>query len=224
MKRNKLKDETSPYLLQHVSNPVDWFPWGEEAFEKARTEEKPIFLSIGYSACHWCHVMAHESFEDEEMAGLMNAAFVSVKVDREEMPHIDNIYMQACQLLTGSGGWPLTIIMTPGRQPFFAATYLPKHSRQGIMGLSELIPLISKLWQEKKDEVLSEASRVSRMIRQSVVLRPGEGLDPGLLQAAYSELKARFNAGSGGFGPAPTFPMPHHIMFLLRYFRRTGDR
>jgi uncharacterized protein len=125
---NRIKDESSPYLLQHSQNPVDWFPWGEEAFENARAQDKPLFLSIGYSSCHWCHVMAHECFEDEEVAALMNKTFIPVKVDREELPHIDHIYMQACQILTGSGGWPLTIIMTPDKEPFFAATYMPKHT------------------------------------------------------------------------------------------------
>src|SRR5512137_2416871 len=144
--RNRLGDQTSPYLLQHAQNPVDWFPWKEEAFEKARLEDKPVFLSIGYSTCHWCHVMAHECFEDEETASLMNETFVSIKVDREELPHIDHVYMQVCQVLTGSGGWPLTIIMTPDKQPFFAATYLPKHTRGGLMGMMELIPLIGNLW------------------------------------------------------------------------------
>jgi uncharacterized protein YyaL (SSP411 family) len=223
-RKNRLSDETSTYLLQHASNPVDWFPWGDEAFEKASIEKKPVFLSIGYSACHWCHVMAHESFEDEEVAALINETFVPVKVDREEMPHIDSIYMQACQVLTGSGGWPLTVFLTPGRQPFFAATYLPKHSRQGLMGLMELIPLIRKAWIEKKDDVLSEASQINSLIRQSLSVRPGERLEESFLDKAYADLQTRFDHEYGGFGSVPKFPMPHHIMFLLRYHRRTGNR
>jgi uncharacterized protein len=224
MMQNRLSHEASPYLLQHASNPVEWFPWCDEAFEKAILEDKPIFLSIGYSACHWCHVMAHESFDDEEVADLMNKTFISIKVDREEMPHIDAIYMQACQILIGSGGWPLTIIMTPEKQPFFAATYMPKRSRQGLMGLMELIPVIHRVWLEKKDDIISEASQINRMIRQSTAVKPGEGLDPKLLRDTYSELKDRFDQGHGGFSPAPKFPMPHHIMFLLRYFRRTAEQ
>ncbi len=221
---NRLRDETSPYLLQHAQNPVDWFPWGEEAFENARTQDKPIFLSIGYSSCHWCHEMAHECFEDEEVAALMNKTFIPVKVDREELPHIDYIYMQACQIMTGSGGWPLTVILTPDRQPFFAATYLPKNTRQGLIGMMELVPLVGKLWHEKRHEVISEASRISRFIRQSVAVRPGEGLDTRLITRTYADLKSRFSQAYGGFGPAPKFPMPHNIMFLLRYFSRTHDQ
>jgi uncharacterized protein len=220
---NRLKDESSPYLLQHSQNPVDWFSWGEEAFENARAQDKPLFLSIGYSSCHWCHVMAHECFEDEDVAALMNKSFISIKVDREEMPHIDHIYMQACQILTGSGGWPLTIIMTPDKEPFFAATYLPKHTRQGLMGMMELIPIIDKLWHEKRADVIREASQISRYIRHEAAIRPGDGLDTQLIDKTYSELKSRFSPAYGGFGPAPKFPMPHHIMFLLRYFRRTHD-
>ena len=221
---NRLRDETSPYLLQHAQNPVDWFPWGEEAFENARLEDKPVFLSIGYSSCHWCHEMAHECFEDEEVAELMNKTFISVKVDREELPHIDHIYMQACQIMTGSGGWPLTVILTPDRQPFFAATYLPKNTRQGLVGMMELVPLVGKLWNEKRYEVIGEASRISRFIRQSVAVRPGEGLDTGLITRTYADLKGRFSQTYGGFGPAPKFPMPHNIMFLLRYYLRTHDQ
>ncbi|MCU0575292.1 MAG: thioredoxin domain-containing protein [Desulfobacterota bacterium] len=220
---NRLSQETSPYLLQHAGNPVDWFPWGEEAFAKAQAEDKPVFLSIGYSSCHWCHVMAHQCFEDGEVAALMNDTFVSVKVDREELPHIDHIYMQACQLLTGSGGWPLTVIMTPGKQPFFAATYLPKHTRQGLMGMMELIPVVNNLWKEKRDRVISEAAEITRLVRRACEVKPGQGLRPQLLEKTYGELKARFDPEWGGVGAAPKFPMPHNIMFLLRYFRRTGD-
>jgi len=221
--RKRLASEVSPYLRQHADNPVDWYPWGDEAFDKAKEQDKPVLLSIGYSSCHWCHVMARESFEDEEVASLMNAALINVKVDREEMPHIDHIYMQACQVLTGSGGWPLTVILTPDRQPFFAATYLPKHSRQGLIGMMELIPVIGKLWQEKRDRVIGEAAEIARTIRRAIAVRPGTILNPGLLLQAYEELKARYDGDRGGFGTAPKFPTPQTIMFLLRYFRRSGD-
>jgi len=220
---NRLRDELSPYLLQHADNPVDWFPWAEEAFARAKAEDKPVFLSIGYSSCHWCHVMAHESFEDEEVASLMNKTFINVKVDREELPHIDAVYMQACQVLTGSGGWPLTIVMTPGKEPFFAATYLPKHSRGGLMGMMELIPVIATIWRDKRDRVVGEAAEIVRTIRRSAVVQPGPDLHPELLEKAYGELRPRFDARNGGFGTAPKFPMPQTLMFLLRHHHRTGD-
>ena len=159
--QNRLAFEKSPYLLQHADNPVDWYPWGAEAFEKARRENKPIFLSIGYSTCHWCHVMAHESFEDPQVARLMNDAFVSIKVDREERPDIDMLYMTVCQMMTGSGGWPLTIIMTPDKQPFFAGTYIPRETRFGRLGMIDLIPRIKELWATRKDEVLNSASQIT---------------------------------------------------------------
>ncbi|NIS61434.1 MAG: DUF255 domain-containing protein, partial [Proteobacteria bacterium] len=154
---NRLIYSKSPYLLQHATNPVDWYPWGPEAFEKARKEDKPIFLSIGYSTCHWCHVMAHESFEDPEVARLMNDVFVSVKVDREERPDIDSVYMTVCQMMTGSGGWPLTIVMTPDKKPFFAGTYFPKESRFERIGMLDLIPRIKELWMTRRDELLDSA-------------------------------------------------------------------
>jgi uncharacterized protein YyaL (SSP411 family) len=147
---NHLRNETSPYLRQHADNPVDWYPWGLEAFEKAQQEDKPIFLSIGYSTCHWCHVMAHESFEHPEVAKLMNQAFVSIKVDREERPDIDGVYMRACQVMTGTGGWPLTVILTPDKKPFFAGTYVPRESRFGLEGLTELIPRIRDVWATRR--------------------------------------------------------------------------
>jgi uncharacterized protein YyaL (SSP411 family) len=157
-------DEASPYLQQHAYNPVDWFPWGDEAFNKAKKENKPIFLSIGYSTCHWCHVMAHESFEDEDVAKQMNDAFVSVKVDREERPDIDSVYMAACQILIGGGGWPLTIIMTPDLKPFFAATYIPRLSRYGRVGMMDLIPRVKSLWENQRDNALSTQSSLSPSI------------------------------------------------------------
>ncbi|MCG6535682.1 MAG: thioredoxin domain-containing protein, partial [Syntrophales bacterium LBB04] len=159
-KYNRLIEEKSPYLLQHATNPVDWYPWRDEAFERARREQKPIFLSIGYSTCHWCHVMERESFEDREAAGLLNDTFVAIKVDREERPDIDGIYMGVCQMLTGSGGWPLTIMMTPDRKPFFAATYIPKRGRAGRPGLMELIPQVANLWQTRRAELLSSSEQI----------------------------------------------------------------
>lgn len=224
MPQNRLKSETSPYLLQHASNPVDWFPWSDEAFAQAKAQNKPVFLSIGYSSCHWCHVMAHECFEDKEVASLMNTAFINIKVDREELPHIDHIYMQACQILTGSGGWPLTVVMTPDRQPFFAATFLPKHTRQGLMGMMDLIPVIERLWQEKREKVMGEAAEITRLVRRASEARSGGALEGGILTRAFEELGQRYDPDWGGFGSAPKFPMPQTAMFLLRYSRRTGDR
>ena len=157
---NRLAQSKSPYLKQHADNPVDWYPWGEEAFEKAKAEDKPIFLSIGYATCHWCHVMAHESFEDEQVAELMNDAFINIKVDREERPDIDNTYMTVCQMLTGRGGWPLTIVMTPDKKPFYAATYLPKESRQNRMGMLDFVPAIRKAWQSDRENVLQSVEKI----------------------------------------------------------------
>jgi len=219
---NRLAAEPSPYLRQHAGNPVDWYPWGEEAFERARAEDKPIFLSVGYSTCHWCHVMAHESFEDERVAELMNRAFVSIKVDREERPDIDGQYMAVCQMLTGAGGWPLTIIMTPDKKPFFAATYLPRESRFGRVGLVELIPRIEQVWRTRRQEALGSADRVAAALRDSIRPRPDRDLDRSTLDLAYGQLAQRFDH-LGGFSSAPKFPTPHNILFLLRYWRRSGQ-
>ena len=220
---NRLKDEKSPYLLQHADNPVDWYPWGEDAFEKARQEDKPIFLSIGYSTCHWCHVMADESFEDEEIAKLLNKVFVSIKVDREERPDIDTIYMSICQLLTGSGGWPLTIIMTPDKKPFFAATYIPKENRFGRTGMRELIPQIQKLWITKRDEIVNSANSITSSLTSASKDAPTDTLNESTLKDTYHQLSQRFDTLNGGFGSAPKFPTPHHFSFLLRYWKRSGD-
>lgn len=222
-KPNRLINEKSPYLLQHAYNPVDWYPWGEEAFEKARKENKPIFLSIGYSTCHWCHVMAHESFEDEEIARLMNEAFVSIKVDREERPDIDNIYMTVCQIILGRGGWPLTIIMTPGKKPFFAGTYIPKKSRFNQTGMTELIPRIKEIWDQQHEEVLDSAEKITSTIQNMIVESTGEGLGEEIIEEAYNDLLNSFDPEYGGFGRAPKFPTPHKISFLLRYWKRSGD-
>jgi uncharacterized protein YyaL (SSP411 family) len=220
-KSNKLVNERSPYLLQHAYNPVEWYPWGEQAFIKAIEENKPIFLSIGYSTCHWCHVMAHESFEDEEVAKLMNDAFVSIKVDREERPDIDKIYMNVCQMLTGSGGWPLTVIMTPDKKPFFAGTYFPKHSRMGRIGLMELIPRIKLAWSTQKNDLVTSAERIATTLQHNVGTTPHEDeLGEPTIKLAYDEINQRFDRIYGGFGLFPKFPTPHNFLFLLRYWKR----
>src|SRR5665647_1079186 len=163
---NRLIHEKSPYLLQHAQNPVNWYPWGDEAFTNAMMEDKPIFLSIGYATCHWCHVMAHESFEDMSVATILNKDFICIKVDREERPDIDSVYMSVCQMLTGQGGWPLTVILTPGKKPFFAATYIPKESRFGITGLIDLIPRITRLWHEKREDLFRSADQITAALHQ----------------------------------------------------------
>lgn len=222
-KPNRLINEKSPYLLQHAYNPVDWYPWGEEAFEKAKNENKPIFLSIGYSTCHWCHVMAHESFEDEEVAQLMNRAFVCIKVDREERPDIDNIYMTVCQIILGRGGWPLNIIMTPGRKPFFAGTYIPKKSRFSQTGMLELVPRIEEIWNKQHEEVLDSAEKITSTIQNMISESAGEGIGEAIMEDVYDELLSSFDSEYGGFERAPKFPTPHKISFLLRYWRRSGN-
>jgi uncharacterized protein YyaL (SSP411 family) len=218
---NRLQYEKSPYLLQHAANPVDWYPWGEEAFARAKGEDKPVFLSIGYSTCHWCHVMAHESFEDGETASLLNEAFVCVKVDREERPDIDGIYMRICQMMTGGGGWPLTVVMTPERRPFFAATYIPKESRWGKTGLVELIPQIGRLWRTERERIEEAAAKTVSVLRQPVS-EQGEAPGEETLSDAFAELQGQLDVEFGGFGAAPKFPMPHQLLFLLRHGERTG--
>jgi len=222
-RKNRLQSEKSPYLLQHATNPVDWYPWGKEAFEKARRENKPIFLSIGYSTCHWCHVMAHESFEDPEVAQLMNETFVCIKVDREERPDVDNVYMTVCQMMTGGGGWPLTILMTPDKKPFMAATYIPRETRFGRMGMVELVPRIKTLWATDQGRIVQSANQIVGTIRRASMDGQGEALDASTLKETYDLLVRRFDREHGGQGTAPKFPTPHHLMFLLRYHKRTGD-
>ncbi|MGE5507905.1 MAG: thioredoxin domain-containing protein [Chitinophagales bacterium] len=222
---NRLIDEKSPYLLQHAHNPVDWFPWGEEAFAKAKRENKPIFLSIGYSTCHWCHVMERESFEDDEVAAVLNEHFVAIKVDREERPDVDQVYMDVCQALTGQGGWPLTVLLTPEREPFFAATYLPKRSRGGWTGLVDLLRAVATQWRTDP----ARLSEVSRKITESLRHRnttPGRGaaeLGPEVLDAAVATLAGQFDPEYGGFGRAPKFPLPHQLIFLLYQGALTGN-
>ncbi|HSA77407.1 MAG TPA: thioredoxin domain-containing protein [Nitrospirota bacterium] len=220
---NRLIHEKSPYLLQHAHNPVDWFPWGPEAFEKARKENKPIFLSIGYSTCHWCHVMESESFDDPEVARLMNEVFVCIKVDREERPDIDQAYMRVCQMMNTSCGWPLNILMTSGKKPFFAGTYFPRESRFGTIGLLELTARIKALWKEQREKLFSSADEISEALRQSSHETAGAELGEADLKAAFNQLVQRFDKERGGFGPAPKFPTPQNILFLFRYWKRTGD-
>jgi len=222
MKSNRLINEKSPYLLQHAQNPVDWYPWGDEAFQKAKQEDKPVFLSIGYSTCHWCHVMERESFEDEKIARLLNNTFVNIKVDREERPDIDAVYMKVCQLMTQSGGWPLTIVMTPDKKPFFAATYIPRETQYGHSGLLEIIPQIKLLWQNRRADVLLASAEIIKALKQPVT---GKARDLGeeTLHRAYRSFSMSFDKTFGGFGQAPKFPAPHNFFFLLRYWRRTGD-
>ncbi len=218
---NHLQFETSPYLLQHAGNPVDWYPWGEEAFQKARAEDKPVFLSIGYSTCHWCHVMARESFEDEEAARLLNQYFVSIKVDREERPDIDSVYMAFCQAFTGSGGWPASIFMTASQEPFYAGTYFPTHSRGGMVGLVELLEAIHEKWRQDRPALLRQAREAAAHVsRPSPAAYHGEEDLAGAAAALYKQTYDRVN---GGFGPAPKFPMPHTLLFLLAYAQRRGD-
>lgn len=216
--RNHLRDEKSPYLRQHAGNPVDWYPWGKEAFEKARKEEKPILLSIGYSTCHWCHVMAHESFEDDKVAEVLNRDFVSIKVDREERPDIDSVYMSVCQAMNGTGGWPLTILMTPEQKPFFAGTYLPKTARYGSLGFLELLERAAEKWKKDRKLLVEAGDQIAEEMRE-ITKRSGTGAEPTLdfLKEAAETLQCGFDNQWGGFGTAPKFPMPHVLLFLLRY-------
>ena len=213
---NRLASEKSPYLLQHKDNPVDWYPWGKEAFQRAAAEEKPIFLSIGYSTCHWCHVMAHESFEDPEIAKLLED-FVCIKVDREERPDVDAVYMTVCQALTGAGGWPLTIFMTPDQKPFFAGTYFPKQNRYGQLGLADLLKQISFLWKTQREKLLGSGERLAAMLNQPALQREGK-VGQALLEQAYRSLAREFDSTWGGFGGAPKFPTPHNLLFLMRMY------
>ena len=222
---NRLSEELSPYLLQHQHNPVDWYPWGDEAFEKARNEDKPVFLSIGYATCHWCHVMEHESFEDVEVASVLNDIFVPIKVDREERPDIDQVYMTYCQLSTGHGGWPLTIIMTPEKEPFFAGTYIPKHSRHGRVGMMDLMPRVSDIWTNRREEVLGSARNNTEVLNKASEWAVDTSI-PGkaVLSHAYRQLSENYDPVHGGFGTAPKFPSPHQLLFLIDYYKWSGEK
>lgn len=223
---NRLATATSPYLLQHARNPVDWYPWGPEALERSRREDKPIFLSIGYAACHWCHVMEHESFEDESIAALMNAEFVCIKVDREERPDLDDIYMSAVQMLSGSGGWPMTVFLTPDLEPFYGGTYFPPEDRWGRLGMRRLVPEVARVFRESRSEVTEQAAELTRAIRAtlgSTSSMPAGPVGRELLDAAVVRLLSNHDDEWGGFGGAPKFPPSMGLSLLLRHHHRTGD-
>lgn len=221
---NRLIDEKSPYLLQHAHNPVDWRPWGEQAFQKAAKEDKPVFLSIGYATCHWCHVMAHESFEDEAVARLLNEYFVAIKVDREERPDVDKIYMTVCQSLTGHGGWPLSVFMTPDGKPFFAGTYFPKSGRGNMPGFMDVLQQVAAIWEKDRSSIIQSSEAITQAIQppqasgESVHFAAEQALEKG-----FSQLARAFDPNQGGFGTAPKFPTPHNLGFLLRWYRHNGD-
>ncbi len=221
-KANRLIDEKSPYLTMHAHNPVEWYPWGEEAFARAKKEDLPIFLSIGYATCHWCHVMEKESFDDAEVAALLNTHFIAVKVDREERPDIDALYMTYAQALSHNAGWPLTIILTPERKPFFATSYVPKYSKFGRKGLMDLLPEIARFWDEKKETILESSTQLHDAIARTMEGEKGT-LDESMIHDAYRALKASFDPTYGGFGHTPKFPMPHTLLFLLRYWHLYGE-
>ncbi len=222
---NALVKEKSPYLLQHAYNPVEWYPWGEEAFDKARDEDKPVFLSIGYSTCHWCHVMERESFENSDIAGILNAHYVSVKVDREERPDVDAVYMSVCQMLTGSGGWPLTLVMTPERVPFFAGTYFPPTRKRGMPGLDDILTEIRQLWDDDREKINEAGGSILEALRnQAEQIAKSPASTRALPDLGFKSLSASFDSEHGGFGSAPKFPTPQHLLFLLRYHRLSGDQ
>ncbi|PYS99639.1 MAG: thioredoxin domain-containing protein [Acidobacteria bacterium] len=221
---NRLIDETSPYLLQHAHNPVDWYSWSDEAFEKARTEGKPLLVSIGYSACHWCHVMEHESFEDEATAKIMNENFVNIKVDMEERPDVDQIYMTFVQLTTGRGGWPMNVFITPDKLPFFGGTYFPPNPRYGMPSWQQILQSIAEAWRDRRDELTRSATDILGELRRVGISEfASEPLSTDLLDAAYKSFIKSFDKTNGGFGGAPKFPPSMSLDFLLRYWKRTGD-
>ena len=216
-KPNRLINEKSPYLLQHAYNPVSWYPWGEDAFSKATEDDKPIFLSIGYSTCHWCHVMAHESFEDEEVADYMNRYFIAIKVDKEERPDVDSIYMSVCQKLNGNGGWPLTIFMLPNQKPFFAGTYFPKRSRNQMPGLMNLLEAVKEKWETSREEILQSSESITNALKKETMQKNSpDNFTKELPRQVTSSFLNNFDKEYGGFGMAPKFPSPHNLMYLLR--------
>lgn len=221
---NRLVSEKSPYLLQHAENPVDWYPWGDEAFAKAKAECKPIFLSIGYSTCHWCHVMAHESFEDAEVAKILNEKYISIKVDREERPDIDSIYMKVCQMMNGHGGWPLTIFMTPEKIPFYAGTYFPKNSRYGLPGIIEALTQLYEKFTEDPEHIAEVTDSVTNALERTATQKSGKRLAKDTIDQAYKQLVKSSDFQYGGFGDAPKFPMPQNLLFLIRHYHFTGER
>lgn len=219
--KNHLNNQTSPYLLQHADNPVNWYPWCEEAFERARVEDKPVFLSIGYSTCHWCHVMAHESFEDAEIAEILNQYFIAIKVDKEERPDIDSIYMSVCQAFTGSGGWPTTIFMTSDQKPFFAGTYFPKTSRYGQIGLKELLLTLYEKWKMDRETLLKSADKIIAFLNKKTTV--DDSINVQLVDFAFELYKNTFDNKFGGFGEAPKFPTPHNLLFLMQYYEKSRN-
>ncbi len=220
---NHLSGEKSPYLRQHANDPVEWYPWGDTAFAVAAAKDRPVFLSIGYSTCHWCHVMAEESFRDGKVARILNESFVCIKVDREERPDIDRVYMAVCQMMTGTGGWPLSLFLTPDRKPFYAATYIPREERFGRPGMLNLLPTIAHLWRDRRDDLTGSADQASHALADYFRTEPGnEDPSPDLLTEAYEDLVLRFDPEYGGFDREPKFPMPALLLFLLRYWKRTG--
>ena len=218
---NRLAHEKSPYLLQHAHNPVDWYPWGEDAFAKARQENKPIFLSVGYSTCHWCHVMAHESFENEEVAAIMNGEFVNIKVDREERPDVDRVFMTFVQATTGGGGWPMSVWLTPDLKPFVGGTYFPPEDRYGQPGFKKVLERVATAWKENHDKIVEQGGQIVAALRESQSAATGEGkIDAAILEAAYKQLDRSYDPKEGGFGNAPKFPRPVTVNFLTRFYRR----
>ncbi|MFC2062534.1 thioredoxin domain-containing protein [Chloroflexota bacterium] len=221
---NHLAGETSPYLLQHAGNPVDWYPWGDEALSRAKSEDKPILLSIGYSACHWCHVMAHETFENVNLASFMNESFINIKVDREERPDLDSVYMQAVQAITGSGGWPLTVFLTPDVKPFFGGTYFPPEDRHGMAGFDRILKAVADAYRDRRGGIEKAAKQIIAVLTSEAGGDEGEPLTADILKEAYLALQGGFDKNNGGFGLAPKFPQPVVLEFLLSYFHRTQDK
>jgi uncharacterized protein YyaL (SSP411 family) len=220
---NRLINETSPYLLQHAYNPVDWYAWSDEAFERAKKENKPIFLSIGYSTCHWCHVMERESFENEEVAEIMNKHFISIKVDREQRPDVDNVYMTAVQMMTGSGGWPLSVFLTPDGKPFFGGTYFPPEDTHGRRGFKSLLLVIADAWENRHDELVNSAGQISDVLARQDDRPAGQTLSADTIKGAFFSLANTFDPTYGGFGRAPKFPQASNLSMLLGYWHRTGE-
>ncbi len=225
---NRLAHETSPYLLQHAENPVDWFPWGEEAIREARGYDKPIFLSIGYSACHWCHVMEHESFENESIARVLNEDFVAIKVDREERPDLDQIYMNAVQMLTGHGGWPMSVFLTPDLKPFYGGTYWPPHSSRGMTGFDQILAAVIDAWKNRREQALNAAEQLTAELQNIGTAGNGDNnqndLDYRLIDAAAAQLRQAFDNTYGGFGQAPKFPHPMDLQLMVRVASRNGQQ
>ena len=219
---NHLKNETSPYLLQHADNPVDWYPWCGEAFERAKSEDKPVFLSIGYSTCHWCHVMAHESFENSETAELLNKNFISVKVDREERPDIDSVYMTVCQAFTGSGGWPMSVFMTWDKKPFFAGTYFPTTPRFGMPRFRDVLNAVVMQWDTEREKLIQSAENITDMLKNTESVKTNK-VNGDIVETAAEMLRKSYDSIYGGFGSAPKFPIPHELMFLMYYAKINSD-